>query len=106
MKEEEIIKLVEEGLSDDDLYFENAKILYLHLRRERMGHFEQLLQLVKNGPIWDGDIISKSHRNDLLKWKLAVKCTFKGEQGYTSGSYYGWSVLNADRHILEDSYNL
>ena len=58
-------------------------------------HREQLLQLVKNGPVWDGDVISKSHRSDLLDWGLASRACVKGEQGYTVANYRGWDVHKA-----------
>ena len=99
---DDIPGLVESGLSNNDLYFENAKKLYVVLRKT--NHLEQLSPLVKFGPIWDGDVISKSKRDDLLRWRLAVRCCFKGEQGYTAGSYYGYTVSNADKTILEDAY--
>lgn len=53
---------------------------------------EVLRQLV-NGPVWDGDVISKSYRDDLIDWKLAVRICAKGEQGYTAATYLGFSVL-------------
>lgn len=56
---------------------------------------EVLGQLVKHGPVWDGDIISKSARDNLLTWGLASRACFKGEQGYTVANYRGWDVLKA-----------
>lgn len=55
-------------------------------------HREQLHQLVKDGPVWDGDVVSKSHRDDLISWGLATKVCFKGEQGYTGANCRGWDV--------------
>lgn len=54
---------------------------------------EVLFQLVKNGPVWDGDLISKAGRNELLTNGLATKCCAKGEQGYQVANYVGWNVL-------------
>lgn len=57
------------------------------------GHHEVLRQLVAEGPIWDGDIVSKIHRDDLLLWDLGVRVVFRNEQGYVAATYTGWSVL-------------
>lgn len=54
---------------------------------------EVLKQLLFKGPVFDGDISSKSARNALLTLGLAVRCCFKGEQGYTAASYRGGSVF-------------
>lgn len=56
---------------------------------------EVLFQLVKNGPVWDGDLIAKSGRDELLDNGLAVKCCAKGEQGFQVANYVGWNVLMA-----------
>lgn len=57
------------------------------------GLKESLFQLVRYGPIWDGDVISKHCRNVLLELELAVKVCFKGQQGYNAATYRGWSVI-------------
>ena len=44
---------------------------------------DALWQLMFQGPVYDGDVISKAARNRLLDWKLATRCCYKGEQGYT-----------------------
>ena len=59
------------------------------------GHREVLDQLVSHGPTWDGDIISKCHRDDLLEWGLASRACVKGEQGFTVANYRGANVLHA-----------
>lgn len=56
------------------------------------GPRDQLKQLLVHGPTWDGDVISKICRDALLTWKLAVRCCFKGEQGYTAASYLAYTV--------------
>lgn len=56
---------------------------------------DQLSQLVVNGPVWDGDVISKSGRDSLLELKLAVKVMLIGEMGYTAATYMGGFVLQA-----------
>lgn len=52
----------------------------------------QLFQLVIQGPVWDGDVISKDARDDLLELHLASRACVKGEQGYTVANYRGWDV--------------
>ena len=59
------------------------------------GQREVLRQLLFNGPVWDGDICSKAARGDLFDWGLAVRCCFKGEQGYTAASYRAYTVYKA-----------
>lgn len=58
-------------------------------------HIEQLGHLVKNGPLWDGDVISKSARNDLIEWGLAGRALVKGQEGYTVANYRGNNVYRA-----------
>lgn len=57
------------------------------------GEREVLNQLLHTGPVWDGNIISKSSRDTLLDYGLAVRCCFMGEDGYTAASYEGLSVF-------------
>lgn len=54
----------------------------------RQGQLEQLLK----GPTWDGDVIGKSARDDLLSLGLAVRCCVNYEQGYTAASYLGYTI--------------
>lgn len=56
------------------------------------GEREQLKQLLFQGPIWDGCVISKSDRDTLIHFGLATRCCFKGEQGYTAATYLAFSV--------------
>jgi hypothetical protein len=58
-------------------------------------HYEQLYQLVMSGPVWDGDVISKSARSDLIDWGLASRVCVKGQQGFTGANYRGWNVLKS-----------
>ncbi len=57
------------------------------------SQIEQLRQLVKHGPLWDGDVISKAARGDLLKLRLASRAVVKGQEGYTVANYVGAKVL-------------
>ena len=56
------------------------------------GQRDVLKQLLFDGPIWDGDIVSKASRDDLLRWELAVRCCYKGQQGHTAASYKAFTI--------------
>ena len=58
-------------------------------------HREVLEQLVMHGPVYDGDIVSKSKRDDLMDLGLAQRVCVKGEQGFTGANYVGWQVHKA-----------
>jgi len=90
MSRNELIKeLVGHARSDE--YFKIVEAIALLLPKKL---HEQLLQLV-NGPVWDGDVISKSYRDELFECGLAIRVCHKGEQGYTGALYIGYSVLKA-----------
>lgn len=61
-------------------------------RRNKWLH-EQLYQLHSRGPVWDGDVISKSHRTDLLDIGACEKVVVKGQEGYNACTYFGRSLL-------------
>ena len=63
---------------------------------------EVLFHLVSDGPIYDGDIISKSARNDLFDMGLAGRAHQKGEQGYSVANYRGGNVLKSVFRLTED----
>lgn len=50
--------------------------------------------LVRNNPVWDGDIPSKRGRDSLLWLGLAVRCCVAGEQGYTAASYLAGTLFS------------
>lgn len=58
------------------------------------GHRAELAHLIKNGPVHDGDVMSKAHVGDLLRWGLAAKVMVKGQWGYTAATYRGGHVLS------------
>lgn len=58
------------------------------------GHIESLGQLVRKGPVWDGDVISKEARRDLIELGLASRTMKAGQWGYTVATYRGGHVLN------------
>lgn len=51
-----------------------------------------LAQLIEHGPIWDGNILSKNGRDDLISLGLASRACVKGQQGFTVANYIGWDV--------------
>jgi len=75
--------------SSDEAYFSYGVIVWDGLTS---GQREVLRQLLFQGPVWDGNIISKSDRDDLIDFGLAVRCCFRGEQGYTAANYIAYSV--------------
>jgi len=74
---------------------EAALAAFVFLLHMPTAEREQLRQLVMEGPVWDGDVVSKSARDNLLRWDLAVRVFVKGEQGFTAATYRGWNVLRA-----------
>lgn len=54
---------------------------------------DTLCALHTAGPLWDGDVPSKSGRDELLKKKLAAKIIVKNEEGYQACTYRGHRVL-------------
>jgi hypothetical protein len=92
MKINEIITALVE-LSNDDKYdyFDTVHAIALIFPKHLI---EQLTQLV-NGPVWDGDVISKADRNILFKMGIVTRVCYKGEQGYTGSKYIGYSILKA-----------
>jgi hypothetical protein len=51
--------------------------------------FDSLYALAKRGPVWDGDIPSKSGRDELIEKGLAIRVIFNGEDGHTALTYKG-----------------
>ena len=64
-----------------------------------VGDVAVLKQLIKEGPIWDGDLISKAGRDTLLDTKLATKIVVKGKQGYQAATYLGLACLNSSARL-------
>lgn len=64
---------------------------------------KQLIQLVEQGPVWDGDVYSKAARGDLFDLGLASRAVVKGKDGFTVANYRGYAVYlvaNSDRSIV------
>ena len=98
MTDKEFLKeLIERSGTACDGYFHYAHLAALIL--DKRLH-EQLEQLV-NGPVWDGDVICKSHRDELFDLGLAIRVCCNGEQGYTGATYFAYSVLKKLRDITQ-----
>lgn len=54
---------------------------------------EQLWQLAHKGPVWDGDVICKGDRTELLEIGAAAKVLCNGEYGFQSCTYLGGRLL-------------
>lgn len=61
--------------------------------KTRRDLHEQLWQLQRSGPCWDGDVISKVDRDELLSIGACAKVCVKGEQGFNACTYFGHSLL-------------
>jgi hypothetical protein len=88
-------ELVTRGASADEGYFEYAHIVACLLDKRLR---EQLAQLA-NGPTYDGDVVGKCGRDELLDMGLAVRVCHKGEQGYTGATYFALPVLKRINEI-------
>jgi len=98
MKDKEFVReLVDRGSKANDGYFHYAHLVAVELPSNL---HEQLEQIV-NGPVWDGDVISKSLRGELFEYGLVQRVCVKGGQGYTGATYFAHTVLEAITDIKE-----
>ena len=74
----------------DKKYFSYAPIVWDGLSEIQR---DVLKQLLFQGPVYDGNIISKSDRNYLISVGLAVRVCYLGEQGYTAATYPAFTVF-------------
>jgi hypothetical protein len=65
------------------------------------AEFDTLHALVLNGPLWDGDVPSKSGRDSLIDRGLAVRVVVRGEDGYTAATYAGRDTWKAEHPDLD-----
>ena len=74
---------------------------YREIWRGLSGAAKDTLHCIfKRGPTWDGDVPSKSGRDELLEKKLAVKmCIANGEQGYQACTYLGSRVFRRGQEL-------
>jgi hypothetical protein len=96
MNDRELVKaLIEKSRSADKGCFHIAHLIACFL--DKRLH-EQLQQLV-NGPVWDGDVIAKSYRDELIELGLAVRVCCKGEDGFTGARYIAKTVCKKIEEI-------
>lgn len=88
-REAQITKALAAMNNSDERYFSYGAIVWDALSDAER---EQLKQLLFQGPVWDGCVVSKSARNQLIEYGLATRCCFMGEQGYTAATYIAFSV--------------
>lgn len=50
---------------------------------------DTLVALIENGPLWDGDVPSKSGRDELCGLGLAARIVVKGADGYQAATLAG-----------------
>lgn len=65
------------------------------------AEFDTLHALVLHGPLWDGDVPSKSGRDSLIDRGLAVRVVVRGEDGYTAATYAGRDAWKANYPDLD-----
>jgi hypothetical protein len=53
------------------------------------AQLDTLVALVERGPLWDGDVPSKSGRDELISSGLAVRVIAHAQDGYTAATYAG-----------------
>ena len=90
MTQAEQVKDALAKMETDEGYFTYGSIVWDALTG---GQRDMLKQLLFQGPVWDGNVIAKSYRDDLIDFGLAVRCCFMGEQGYTAATYPAYSVF-------------
>ncbi len=56
----------------------------------RGAELDTLIALVEQGPLWDGDLPSKTGRDCLIERGLAVRVVVKGEDGWQAATYAGY----------------
>lgn len=56
---------------------------------------DMLVALVEQGPLWDGDVPSKTGRDALIAQGLAVRVVVKGEDGWQAATYAGRDAYKA-----------
>lgn len=79
------------NMQSDEGYFTYGAVVWDALNS---GQREVLKRLLFQGPVWDGNVPSKTARDDLIGYGLATRCCFLGEQGYTAATYAAYSVFD------------
>lgn len=88
-------ELIARGKSADDGYFEYVHLIACELPNRLREQLEQLV----NGPVADGDVVSKNDRNELIDLGLAMRVCLGGHQGHTGAPYIAQSVIKRIHEI-------
>lgn len=56
---------------------------------------DTLIALVEIGPLWDGNVPSKTERDELIRDGLAVRIVVRAEDGWTAATYAGRDAYTA-----------
>ncbi|MBB3142799.1 hypothetical protein [Halomonas organivorans] len=59
------------------------------------GHYDVLRCCHSEGPVRDGDVPSKAHRDDLLEVGAIAKVVVRGEDGFNACTYRGRELMKA-----------
>lgn len=59
------------------------------------AELDTLIALVEQGPLWDGDIPSKTGRDGLMACGFAARVIVRGEDGWQAATYSGRDVYKA-----------
>lgn len=93
MMRKDILAEAFNALRHDDFFDLGAFAVYTLLTSGQ----REVLRQVMEAPTWDGNIASKSARDELIGMGLAVRCCFRGEQGYTAATYMAYSVMKVEK---------
>jgi hypothetical protein len=96
----EVITSDSNSIFDD---FENVKLevdalMIGKLIAAKYGAAEEVLNQIVNGPVDDGDVVSKSGKSFLYDYNLCVRVCVNGEHGANAANYRGykvWKYLNS-----------
>lgn len=85
-----ITGLVNQSRNDDDKnYFDYVEQIAKIFPYDMIESLQQLV----NGPVFDGDVISKFNRDNLIKMGIATRVCYRGQQGFTAAAYIGYTIL-------------
>ena len=67
----------------------SAVDIVLRLESFDPGTRDMLRSLFECGPVWDGDVLSKTSRDRLIELRWASRAVVRGESGFTVCTYLG-----------------
>lgn len=90
---------------DDDSVDNVARECAKYLYDSNMALWDTLRGLVENGPLFDGDVPSKSERDTLMEVGLCFKGVVKGENGFNVANQLAWYVHRAVKELTDTQKN-